>query len=104
MHESRTRTSVANQITGERLQSLEEGLAVMRCFLQPMSLPRTWNLASSVGTIGAASGALMAAWAVAAFERDYAPGETALCQSFADDGQRAVCVLQSRSTQANLEH
>lgn len=79
--------------SGERLVAIEEGIALMRCFLEPMPLPPAWYVAGSVGTVGAGVGALLALWATAAFQRGYAVGDVALCQLHANDGQRAAFAM-----------
>ena len=82
-------------LTGERSTALEEGIAIMRCFLESMPLPPAWYTSGSVGTIGAGAGALLAAWATVAFERQYAPSRAALCELLADDGQRAAFIVEA---------
>ncbi len=53
-----------------------------------------WNLASSLGDTGAASGALAAVAAVRGFARAYAPGRSAVILSAADDRRRAAIRLE----------
>jgi 3-oxoacyl-[acyl-carrier-protein] synthase I len=82
-------------LSGERLPAVEEGIALMRCFLEPMPLPPAWYSSASVGTIGAGVGALLAAWVAAAYDKGYAMGDAALCELQSDDGQRAAFVMKA---------
>jgi 3-oxoacyl-[acyl-carrier-protein] synthase I len=84
-------------LSGERLPALEEAIAIMRCFLEPMGLPPGWYISGSVGTIGAAAGALLATWTATAYDRNYAIGDAALCELHSDDGQRAAFVVRPPS-------
>jgi 3-oxoacyl-[acyl-carrier-protein] synthase-1 len=84
-------------LTGERRAAIEEGMAVMRCFLEQMPLPPAWYSSAAVGSMGAGVGSLLAGWATTAFEKGYAPKDTALCEMFSDDGQRAAFVVTPAS-------
>ena len=53
-----------------------------------------WHPADHIGEVGAASGAAMVVMAHYAFQKNYAPGHTALCQLSNDDTQRAAYLIR----------
>jgi 3-oxoacyl-[acyl-carrier-protein] synthase I len=77
---------------GEAIRANDWGYCQQRLTARmPRLLPTPeWNIATSLGDTGAASGALGAAVAIRAFVRAYAPGRCAVIVSSSDDRRRTA--------------
>lgn len=83
-------------VTGESYGFKEQALLVGRLLKSPKQKLPLWDCAGSIGDVGAAAGICQLVVAHYAFQKGYAPGETALCCTSAVPGNRAVAVVRSR--------
>lgn len=60
-----------------------------------------WHPADHIGEVGAASGAAMVVMAHYAFQKGYAPGNTAICHISNDNSERAAFMLRYQEAVAN---
>jgi len=80
-------------LNGESCRAFEWGLAQTR--LEPLAgLARLDHPADCLGDVGAASGALLAAYAVESLRRGWAAGGSALIWTASDRGQRAAMLIE----------
>lgn len=82
-------------LNGESYRAFEWGVAQARLGARLAGLQRTVMPARSVGDVGAATGALLVATAVEAFERGWAPGEEALMFTASEGALRAAARISS---------
>ena len=85
-------------LNGESYRSQEWGMFSIRCSDYFPDVSALWHPASSVGDVGAASGAMSIATALHAFEKDYAPSKEAFVWGASDNGERGVCVISAPIT------
>jgi 3-oxoacyl-[acyl-carrier-protein] synthase I len=84
---------VVNDVSGIRTAFEDVAMAQVRFFRAPREQLPVWHVASYLGELGAAVGAVELTWAVAALELGFAPGAGILL-SAADGDQRAAVVLK----------
>lgn len=82
-----------SSMNGERYAAWESAIAVPRFYRSRREHLTNCLIASSVGDIGAASGALAAAIASIAIAAGYASGPNVICEAASEDGLRAACVI-----------
>lgn len=80
---------------GESFYFKEQSLLVSRLLRERRPEFPLWLPAASLGDTGAAVGLCSLLWAMAAWDRDYAPGPRALACAGNDQGARAAIVLES---------
>ena len=85
-------------LTGERFGFLEKLIASTRVYTDYNPHMPQWHLSQLVGSVGAAAGACLIAWAAAAMDREYAPSTIAMAHTSSDDGARAVMLLRAQSS------
>lgn len=78
---------------GEDYRAAEWGFALPRLIRAGHASPELWYPAISLGDTGAAAPAVSAIWALAAWDRGYAPASTAVVCASADGEARAACAL-----------
>jgi 3-oxoacyl-[acyl-carrier-protein] synthase-1 len=81
-------------VTGERYSFVENAAAAARTFTVPGPNCPHWHPASSVGVLGAATGACLVGWASAAGGRRYLPGTNVMCVASSDEGARTVAIAE----------
>lgn len=85
-------------VTGESYGFKEQALVVSRLYrVRREESPPLWHGAENIGDTGAAAGIIQMIVASYAFEKGYAPGDTALCTAGADSGGRAAIILSPDS-------
>jgi 3-oxoacyl-[acyl-carrier-protein] synthase-1 len=91
MHEIGVRLS---DVTGESYGFREQALVVGRLLRvhREEGYP-IWHASECIGDTGSAAGIIQLIMAFHAYQKDYAPGEVAMCFTSADSGRRAVAVL-----------
>jgi 3-oxoacyl-[acyl-carrier-protein] synthase-1 len=82
-------------VAGEQRAFKEATLAVMRLMRERKETFELWHPADCVGEVGAAVVPCVAALAMAAARKGYAPGRGALCHFAGDDGRRGALVLRA---------
>jgi 3-oxoacyl-[acyl-carrier-protein] synthase-1 len=85
-------------LSGEQVYFKEAALALARTLTGRKEAFDLWHPAESVGETGAASGAIMLAFADAACRKAYAPGNRLLLHMAADGGRRAAIVAEFGAT------
>jgi 3-oxoacyl-[acyl-carrier-protein] synthase-1 len=80
-------------LNGDRYRAIEWSMARLRAFGDLEGDLPLWHGADCIGDCGAASGALNAGWAVAAFQRGYAGKDHVVVWGASDSGARAAVVL-----------
>jgi 3-oxoacyl-[acyl-carrier-protein] synthase-1 len=85
-------------LNGESYRAFEWGIAQARLGARLVGLGRAVMPARSVGDVGAATGALLIATAVEAFERGWAPGEEALIFAASEGALRAAARVSRPGT------
>jgi 3-oxoacyl-[acyl-carrier-protein] synthase-1 len=80
---------------GESFYFKEQSLLVARLLRARKPEFPLWLPAISLGDTGAAAGLCSLVWAMAAWDRDYAPGPRALACAGNDRGARAAIIIQS---------
>lgn len=85
-----------SDITGERRAFQEANYALGRVLRERKEKFPFLHLMDTIGSVGAAAGCCIIAHLKHLFERDAAPGETALCETSSNDGARAVVIVQSK--------
>lgn len=78
---------------GEDYRAGEWGFVLPRLIRAGHASPELWFPAISLGDTGAAAPAVSAAWALAAWDRGYAPESTAVLCASGDHEARAACAL-----------
>jgi 3-oxoacyl-[acyl-carrier-protein] synthase-1 len=85
-------------LNGEPHRATEWGYAMvrLRASFAAFAEPRVWYTAASFGDVGAASALIGICLSVRSWERDYAPGESAVVASVSDgEARAAVAILRS---------
>lgn len=83
-----------SDMNGERYKAWEALFATARFYrTRRRACFPVWYPASSVGDVGAATGALGVVFAADAIHNGYAPGPIGMCEAGSDDGARAACLL-----------
>jgi 3-oxoacyl-[acyl-carrier-protein] synthase I len=80
---------------GEQYWFKEGTLALTRTLRTRRERFEIWHPADCIGEIGAAAGACAIAVALTAARKGYAPGDTVLCHSSADDERRAALIFET---------
>jgi 3-oxoacyl-[acyl-carrier-protein] synthase-1 len=83
-----------SDVAGERWQFSETNYAMSRTIRERHADYPLWLTAESFGELGAAAGPALLAIAAIAFEKGYAPGPGALCQTGTMSGDRAVAFVR----------
>lgn len=86
-------------LSGERYYFKEATLAVSRLLRTRKAQFELWHPADCIGETGAAAGVVALIVAATACRLGYAPGNTVLTHTSADDGERVATVLQHRTSQ-----
>jgi 3-oxoacyl-[acyl-carrier-protein] synthase I len=81
-------------VTGESYGFKEQALVVGRLLRTPKKNFPLWDIAGSIGDVGAAAGVCQLVIAHYAFRKNYAAGERVICCTSAVPGQRAVALIQ----------
>jgi 3-oxoacyl-[acyl-carrier-protein] synthase-1 len=82
-----------SSVNGERYAVWESMFSSSRFYRTRRDRLTTWYPASSVGEMGAASGAMTVLVAALAIGGGYAPGPYAMCESSSETGLRAACLI-----------
>lgn len=85
---------VISDLSGERYRAMEWVMAQPKAIWYHQNLAH-WNPADCIGDTGAASGAVMLAWAAWALRRGYAGAENILVWGASDEGAREAVMLQA---------
>jgi 3-oxoacyl-[acyl-carrier-protein] synthase I len=80
-------------VNGERYAAWESMFSSARFYRTRRERLTTWYTASSVGEMGAASGAVVLLVAAMAIGGGYAPGPYAMCETSSETGLRAACLV-----------
>jgi 3-oxoacyl-[acyl-carrier-protein] synthase I len=84
-------------MNGESFRSREWVYAYLRTGKKHRDPLQIWHPADCYGDVGAASGAVLANIAIAAWDREYARGDQALVWTSSDNGYRAAALLRRPS-------
>lgn len=85
---------VISDLSGERYRAMEWVMAQPKAIWYHQNLTH-WNPADCIGDTGAASGAVMLAWAAWALRKGYAGAENILVWGASDEGAREAVMLQA---------
>ena len=88
-----------SDIAGEPYGFTEQSLAVARVMRKVREEMPLWHCAEFIGDTGAAVGLCELGWALAAFNKGYAPGPIAACFSGSIEGDRAVAIVAKSAQQ-----
>ena len=80
-------------LIGESYWFKQTALAMLRVQRERSPVHPIWTIAASLGNIGAAAVPVMLAWAMAAFQRGYAPPGPTLLEATGDDGACGAAVV-----------
>ncbi len=80
-------------LNGDRYRAMEWAMASMRALAGHSGDEVLWHPADCIGDAGAGSGALNLVWAVAAFDKGYAPREETLVWGASDGAARGAALL-----------
>lgn len=82
-----------SDMNGEAFRVRENMFATTRAYRTRREEFPQFYPAANVGDLGAAASPFLLVLGAAAFQRGYAPGRIAMCESASDTGLRAACVL-----------
>ncbi len=100
IHKTHFRVS---SVSGEDYFFKEAALAQIKTLKQKVSEQPLWHPADNVGEVGAAIGGVIVIMAYYAFIKQYAPGNSALCQISNDNSLRGAFIMQYKPSK-NFEN
>jgi 3-oxoacyl-[acyl-carrier-protein] synthase-1 len=93
-----------SDMNGERYRAWESLFVEARFYRTWRARLPPWYFTTSVGDVGAASGALAVVLAATGISRGYAPARWAMCECSSDEGLRAACLVGPAPVESNASH